>query len=297
MRNRDSPGMSLITEIRELLRRPLTPPIVPTATEHKRKGVTAPVAADEAAPVPVTEGDVIQALQRSFAERQRAEEEIATASTRRDALMEADDDEALLAVDREVNLAMLQIERLDRLDPRLMARLREVRLQAKADRFAALRDRLIEVAASIVPELEAAAAANEKWRIALDSALADFPDARGVLPGLVSIFNVDVQRFKSDIHRLRTTVRNTERAQRPRTAADMIRHCLETGMQPSFDNMLPWSGDVANALQKEHRIVMLMSVADDKGRPIKAGVERGVPFDEAQRLVTTGKARWADAKA
>lgn len=286
--------MSLITDLRELLRRPLaTPPPAPVA--HKRKG--AAPAADEAtpAPVPVTEMEVLQALQRSFAERQRAEEAVATASTRREALMEDSDDEALLAVDREVNLAMLQIERLDRLDPRLLSRLREVRLQARADKFAALRDDLVEVAAAIVPELETAAAANEKWRAALDAAVAEFPDARNVLPGLVSIFNVDVHRFKADIDRLRTMARNTELSQRPRTAADLIAHCIKTGQQPGWDNMMPWSGDVSAALQKEHQVVMLMSTTDEKGRPVKAGAERGLPFEEAQHLVQTGKARWRDA--
>ncbi len=291
--NRDSAGMSLITEIRELLRRPLAAPVAPAPVEHKRKGVATAVAADDAAPVPVTEADIIQALQRSFAERQRAEEAVATASTRREALMEESDDEALLAVDREVNLAMLQIERLDRLDPRLLARLRDVRLQAKADKFATLRDELVETAASIVPELEAAAAANERWSRALSAAINEFPDARNVLPGLVSIFTTDVARFKQDIDRLRTMARNTERAQRPRTAADLIAHCIKTGEQPGWGNMMPWSSDAANALQTEHRVVTLQSLTDEKGRPVKAGAEFGLKFEEAQRLVQSGKARWA----
>ena len=288
----DSAVMALINDLREILRRPLaTPPPAPVA--NKRKG--AAPASDEAtaAPVPVTELEVLQALQRSFEERQRAEEEIATASTRRDALMEADDDEALLTVDREVNLAMLQIERLDRLDPRLLARLRDVRLQAKADKFAVLRDELVETAASILPELEAAAAANEKWNRALKAAINEFPDARNVLPGLVSIFASDVARFKADIDRLRTTARDTERTQRPRTAADLVAHCLKTGEQPSFDNMMPWASDVANALQQEHRVVTLQSLTDEKGRPVKAGAEFGLKFEEAQRLIQAGKARWA----
>ncbi len=57
--------------------------------------------------------------------RQIAEQTLADAVERREAVLMTADDDAILVIDREVNLAAINLERLDRLEPQITERLRE----------------------------------------------------------------------------------------------------------------------------------------------------------------------------
>lgn len=196
--------MAVTDTLLNLLRRPTRAP-EPAPTVKPRKGDAPP----PPRPAPVTEAELLAALDAAAAERRAAETRITEAAARREALLlEPDSDDAILAAGQDIDRAQLVLERLDKIVPDLHARLRDVR---RADRIAAwpvARDRYI---AACAPFVAALAEFDAVHRPALDAAraalFAEFPDAGGVLPvpplppaGAADAFASALRHFAQIVH-------------------------------------------------------------------------------------------------
>ncbi len=167
--------MSIASDLLTLLRRPLPQPgDAPPAARGKRQA--AEPAGDD---VPLSEADLLAAIEAAAAERTRAEGVITEASSRREALlMQPDTDGAILDAGRDIDAAQLALERLDRIEPDLHARLRTLRHDARRARWLVARDRYIQRVAGFAAALDEFDAVH---RPVLEAAraelLAEFPDA------------------------------------------------------------------------------------------------------------------------
>ncbi len=162
--------MTILSDALALLRRPLRA----TAPPRGRKP-------DAAYPTPVTEAELVTTLDRVRAERTGAEAVLAEAAARRERLlMDPDSDEAIHAAGRDLDAANLLLERLDRLEPSLWRRLREVEHAARRAQWIVSRDAYL---VAVQPFAAALAEFETTHRPALDAArsalLAEFPSAAG----------------------------------------------------------------------------------------------------------------------
>lgn len=163
-------GMTILSDALDLLRRPLRS----TAPTRGRKP-------DPALPGPVTEEELIAALDRVRAERTGAEAVLAEAAARRERLlMDPDSDDLIHAAARDLNAANLLLERLDRVEPDLWTRLREVQHDARRAQWIVARDAYL---VAVQPFAAALAEFETTHRPALDAArsalLAEFASAAG----------------------------------------------------------------------------------------------------------------------
>lgn len=167
--------MSILNDALTLLRRPLrADPLLAAAPRGRKPGDAAPAA-------PVTADELVAALARLQAERAAAEATVAEASDRRERLlMDPFSDDLIHAVGRDLDAANLLLERLDRLEPDLWMRLREVQHAARRAQWVVARDAYISV---VQPFAAAMAELEETHRSTLDAArsalLREFPSAGG----------------------------------------------------------------------------------------------------------------------
>ncbi len=279
--------MNLMQNFRALLERPISaaPAKAPPGRRTGRAETTA-------APEPLTAAELEAALRLAFAERQRAEETLAAAATRRAELLLADDDDALLDADRLTNLAAIAIERLDAIEPKLHARLREVRGIEKAKRFAELRQELIAAASAIVPALRAAADATAPWRKMRDAAVSEFRGSEFHIPGLVVVDHRDINQFVADIERFRNVSLEPTPAKPMTNVAEIIAEARRTGQRP--DPIMPFCEVVERALLERHVVIALRTWQTADSRTVAPGTEVSTTFEEAEGLTQRGFARWKD---
>lgn len=122
--------MTFVGDILGLLKRPTE------AAPIELRGPGRPKHQPTAAETPVTESEIIEALQNLLAERAEAEAVIATAGAKRDdLLLTAGTDDALLAIGRDIDALNLHLERLDRIEQELRSRLIEVRAATAQTEF------------------------------------------------------------------------------------------------------------------------------------------------------------------
>jgi hypothetical protein len=148
--------MGILTDVLGLLRRPATTPPISFAAPGRPKIDVAE------ADTPLTEGEVVEALQRTFEEYAAAEATISAAEEKRDALLlQEGTDAAIVKLDRELAVAKLLVERLDKVQDALRAKLVEVRQAVGHDRFAAFEAEYLAVLETFYTKFEAAIAARD----------------------------------------------------------------------------------------------------------------------------------------
>lgn len=123
--------MAAIHDLLKLLKRPTEPAAI------ELRGPGRPKHQPPANEMPVTETEITAALQTLLMERAQAEAAIEAAGARRDQLLLVDgSDGDLLAIGQEIDTANLHLERLDRIEQELRARLVEVRAVTAETGFA-----------------------------------------------------------------------------------------------------------------------------------------------------------------
>lgn len=279
--------MTLLQEIRDLLR-PAPPPVKPqTPARRAGKAVAAVVMPAEEA----TADDLAAVLEKIAERRTELERALGNAAADRDKAVEADDIDALAMHGQNIDRALAEIELLDRREPQILSRLREIKGKEKAARYLVVRDAAIAAARAALPALQAAAEANEKWLAARAASLMEFPDAFDALPGFVSVTMADVEKFRADINRGQRIARHETPQPLVKTARQLIDEARRAGLRPPPG---PFNEDIERALKKHLTLVALLTLKLADGEVIKKDAEFATDYETAARLVETRQAIWKE---
>ncbi len=154
----------LVMSFRDLLSlvRP-SPAPGPAVTVPLKGKATAGAPPADPIPTPATSTELHAALLRLGEERDEAEAAILHAARRRDELLLLpDSDAAIRDLDAEVDRASLLIERLDRLKPEFLSKLREIEHEERRNEWEQLVSRYTEAASEYAQRLRAVEAVREQ---------------------------------------------------------------------------------------------------------------------------------------
>ena len=280
--------MTVIAELLHLLRRPLAAAVPPEAGKLRRG---AP--ADPPAPLPISETELVAAIERLAGERREFEDAITEAATRRERLLlDLDGDDAILAADRDLDRAQLGLERLDRIEPELHARLLAIRHAARRARWAQLRDDYIAGARRHAELAAALEASRGTWETARDVVLAEYPDASAVLPAWPLPPVGAVAAFPSALDRLAATAYDPDPAPAyiHRSVAAIAAEAASMGLEPQ----IPTAPEMALLLSREVAVRFPRPTRDASGEFRDGGTELILPGPAARAEVQAGRANYVE---
>jgi hypothetical protein len=277
--------MSLLSEARALLSRPITPPPAPAPARDK-------VAQIEPPPPPVSREELWAALQRFAEERAEARSIIDGAAARREALLEQEGEEAdrqIDELDRQIERASRLIERLDMVEPDLARRYDELAYKDYVEHWIERRDRFIKAGEEMIRAFNAAREVHDSvWRPARAAMLAEFRDAGNLFvdpplphPGMV-------QQFADRLNSMRQLIPNRA----PQPILPSLAYLMENTGNPEVPNpnMNTWGGFAGLEYQDEITIRFVGNVLDAKGHPRGRGETVTLPGPEAVAEIQRGRA-------
>lgn len=290
MRNarRHIPTMAILETALALLRRPVAEP--GETQPVKRRGKT-DAAAPEAAPL--TELELIAALEGLAAERADAQHVLAGASERRETLlMQPDSDDAILDLGNQIDRAQLQLERLDRLEPDLRRRLGEVRFHGKNARWIADRDAAAAKFEGFIAAIDAYNAARSEWAAVWNGLLEQWPTANEIMPwmpGLVSSLDV----YQEQLAKFRELVFVVKPPPRPfgYTLAQAVDHTRQLGHPPDWA-VPDWHAECERAISDNVAVVTIVNTLDPEGRPVPKNTTLELSYESADKMVRSGRATY-----
>ncbi len=279
-----------MSEILHLLRRPIAA-LKPSSEPNKSRKGAGP--ADPLPPVPVTEPELLTALNSVAAERAAAEDTITEASSRRERLLlDPTSDDLIFSAQRDLDGAQLKLERLDRIEPELHARLRAIRHAARRARWAQLRDDYIAGARRHAELAAALEASRGTWEAARDLVLAEYPGASAVLPAWPLPPVGAVAALPSALDRLAATGYDPDPAPAyiHRSVAAIAAEAANMGLDPQ----IPTAPELTLLLSREVAVRFPRPTRDAGGTFRDGGTELILPGPAARAEVQAGRATYVE---
>jgi hypothetical protein len=279
--------MSLLSEARALLSRPITPPPAPPPAPARGK-----VAQIEPPPPPVTREELWATLQRFVEERAEARAIIDGAAARREALLEQESEEAdrqIDELDRQIERASRLIERLDLVEPDLMGRYNELAYKDHVDRWVELRDQFLAAGDEMIRAFDAAREVHDSvWLPARAALLAEFGSAGSLFAEPPTPHPGMVQQFADRLHSMRQLI--PMRTQQP--ILPSLEYQIEHAGNPEVPNpnMGAWGAFAELGLRDAVTVRFVGNVRDANGHPRGRGETVALPGPEAVAEIQRGRA-------